>query len=155
MYALGWVKRNDGRMVYEPHFDRRHNINFLASYSFGKRKSWQFDIRWNFGTGFPYTQTQAYYPNMDITSYDVNYLSNNEGLDFILADYNKGRLPNYHRLDISIKKSFHIGERHVIELSAGATNLYNYKNVFYKDRITNKTIYQLPLLYSVGFSWQL
>ncbi len=154
VYALGWVKRNDGRMVYEPHFDRRHNINFLASYSFGKRKSWQIDVRWNFGTGFPYTQTQAYFPNMDITSYDVNYLSNNEGLDFILADYNQGRLPHYHRLDISIKKSFHIGERHVIELSAGATNLYNYKNVFYKDRITNKTIYQLPLLYSVGFSWQ-
>lgn len=154
VYALGWVKRFDGEMNYSPHFDRRHNINLLASYSFGKRKSWQIDLRWNFGTGFPYTQTQAYYPHLDIASYDIDYVANNENLDFILGDYNKGKLPNYHRLDLSIKKSFHIGDRHVIDVSLGATNLYNYKNVFYRDRITNKTIYQLPLLYSIGISWQ-
>lgn len=154
VYALGWVTRYDGKIHYSPHFDRRHNINLLASYSFGKRKSWQVDVRWNFGTGFPFTQTQAYYPNLDLSSYNSSYVSANESLDFILADYNKGKLPNYHRLDLSIKKAFHIGERHVIEVSIGATNIYNYKNVFYKDRITNKTIYQLPLLYSLGLSWQ-
>lgn len=154
VYALGWVKRNDGRIEYRPHFDRRHNINFLASYSFGKRKSWQVDLRWNFGTGFPYTQTQAYLPSYDLSSYDSDYVTSNGDLDFMLAEYNQGRLPHYHRLDFSVKKSFHIGERHVIEVSLGATNLYNYKNVFYKDRITNKTIYQLPLLYSIGLSWQ-
>lgn len=154
VYALGWVRRNDGHISYTPHFDRRHNINLLASYSFGKRRSWQIDLRWNFGTGFPYTQTQAYYPNLNITSYDSDYISANEELDFMLADYNKGRLPSYHRLDISVKKTFHIGDRHLIEVSAGATNLYNYRNVFYKDRITNKTIYQLPLLYSIGVNWQ-
>lgn len=154
VYALGWVKRTDEKMTYEPHFDRRHNINFLASYSFGKHNSWQIDLRWNFGTGFPFTQTQAYYPSLDMTSYDMDYVGTNEELDFMLADYNKGRLPHYHRLDFSIKKTFHIGERHTIAVSAGATNLYNYKNVFYRDRITNKTIYQLPLLYSIGLSWQ-
>ncbi len=154
VYSLGWVKRNDGKISYAPHFDRRHNINLLASYSFGKRKSWQIDARWCFGTGFPYTQTQAYYPNLNITSYDSDYVSANENLDFMLAGYNEGRLPLYHRLDISIKKTFHLGDRHLIEVSAGATNLYNYRNVFYRDRITNKTIYQLPLLYSVGLNWQ-
>lgn len=154
VYALGWVKRTDERMTYTPHFDRRHNINLLASYSFGKRKSWQVDLRWNFGTGFPFTETQGYYPSLNMSSYDVDYISNNEELDFILAGYNEGRLPHYHRLDFSIKKTFHIGERHTIAVSAGATNLYNYKNVFYRDRITNKTIYQLPLLYSIGLSWQ-
>lgn len=154
VYALGWVNRFDGNMHYKPHFDRRHNINLLASYSFGKRKSWQVDLRWNFGTGFPYTQTQAYIPMLDIPAYNVDYVTANESLDFMLAEYNGGRLPSYHRLDFSVKKTFHIGDRHVIEVSVGATNLYNYKNVFYRDRMTNKTIYQLPLLYSLGFSWQ-
>ncbi|MDD4395325.1 MAG: hypothetical protein PHQ33_05515, partial [Bacteroidales bacterium] len=154
VYSLGWVNRFDGVQHYTPHFDRRHNINLLASYAFGKRKSWQIDLRWNFGTGFPFTQTQAYYPQMTISSYDVNYVNANEQLSFLLADYNKGKLPNYHRLDLSIKKTFHLGERNSIDLSVGATNLYNYQNVFYKDRITNKTIYQLPLLYNLGVSWK-
>lgn len=153
VYSLGWVNRYDGTIHYSPHFDRRHNINLLASYSFGKRNSWQIDLRWNFGTGFPFTQTQAYYPQLSVPSYDVNYLNANEELSFILADYNKGKLPNYHRLDISVKKTFHLGARNSIDVSVGATNLYNYRNVFYKDRITNKTIYQLPLLYNIGISW--
>ncbi len=90
---------------------------------------------------------------MNFGSYDVNYLNSNEELSFLLADYNKGKLPNYHRLDFSVKKTFYLGERNSIDLSVGATNLYNYKNVFYKDRITNQTIYQLPLLYNIGISW--
>ena len=154
VYALGWVNRNDGNIEYHPHFDRRHNINLLCSYSFGKRRSWQADVRWNFGSGFPFTQTQAYYPSYNLSSYDVNFTNSNGTLDFLLAEYNKGRLPNYHRLDISVKKTFHLGERHLIEVSLGATNVYNYKNVFYRDRMTNKTIYQLPILYSIGLSWQ-
>ena len=154
VYALGWVTRTDKNMKYRPHFDRRHNINLLCSYGFGKRKSWQIDVRWNFGTGFPFTETQAYVPSYDISSYDYNLINSNGTLDFFLAEYNQGRLPNYHRLDLSIKKAFHIGSRHVIEVSVGATNLYNYKNIFYRDRLTNRTIYQLPILYSVGLSWQ-
>lgn len=154
VYALGWVTRYDGVMNYKPHFDRRHNINLLVSYGFGKRQSWQVDVRWNFGTGFPFTETQAYYPSYDLSSYDANYLNGNGDLEFLLAEYNQGRLPSYHRLDLSVKKSFHIGSRNVIDVSLGATNLYNYKNVFYRDRITNKTIYQMPIMYSVGLSWQ-
>lgn len=153
IYSLGWVKRYDGQIHYAPHFDRRHNINLLCSYGFGKRRSWQIDLRWNFGSGFPFTQTQAYYPQMNITTFDIDYVTANETVNFVLADYNKGKLPNYHRLDLSVKKTFHIGERHCIDVSAGVTNVYNYKNVFYKDRITNQTIYQLPILYSIGVSW--
>ena len=153
VYSLGWVTRYDGKIHYKPHYDRRHNVNLLASYGFGKRRSWQIDVRWNFGSGFPYTQTQSYYGNLDASSFNIDYITANEGLNFMLADYNGGRLPNYHRLDISAKKAFHIGERHTIEASVGVTNVYNYKNIFYQDRITNKTIYQLPILYSIGLSW--
>lgn len=154
VYALGWVNRKDGTIAYHPHFDRRHNINLLCSYGFGKRKSWQVDVRWNFGSGFPFTETQAYYPTYDLSSYDANLINSNATLDFYLAEYNQGRMPNYHRLDVSVKKTFHLGERNTLEVSLGATNLYNYKNIFYRDRMTNKTIYQLPILYSIGLSWQ-
>lgn len=155
VYSLGWVKRTDANVTYAPNFDRRHNINILASYAFGKRRSWQIDVRWNFGSGFPFTQTQAYYPSfVPAGGIGDDIIHANEDLDFVLDDLNQGRLPAYHRLDIGFKKKFFIGERHSIELSASLTNVYNYKNVFYVNRITNEVVYQLPFLYYFGMNWR-
>ena len=64
VYSLGFISRNDGNKTYQPHFDRRHNVNFVTSYKFGKRDSWKADIRWNLGSGFPFTQTQGFYENL-------------------------------------------------------------------------------------------
>lgn len=153
-YSLGWVTRQDAIVTYNPHFDRRHNLNVVASYSCGKRQSWQFDIRWNFGTGFPFTQTLAFYPFQNMLGgLEVDYITGNEELDFILSDLNQGRLPNYHRMDISAKKTFHMGERHSLAVALSLTNLYNYKNIFYVNRTTNDVIDQLPIMYNVGLSW--
>ena len=154
VYSLGWVTRTDGVVKYNPHFDRRHNLNLLASYAFGKRRSWQVDVRWNYGSGFPFTQTQAYYPHYIPSSIYDDYVSNNEELYFLLADLNQARLPSYHRLDIGAKKKFFIGERNSIELSLSFSNVYNYKNVFYVNRTTNDIIYQLPFLYYFGMTWR-
>lgn len=156
VYSLGWVNRFDGKVHYKPHFDRRHNLNIMISYAWGKkeRKTWQADIRWNYGSGFPYTQTQVAYPHLTGgNSIGGDIIGENEEIYFLLDELNKGQLPDYHRLDLSIKKKFYIGERNLIELSGSVTNVYNYKNIFYVDRVTNGKIYQLPLLYSVGFSW--
>ena len=155
VYSLGWVKRTDTEVTYSPNFDRRHNINILASYAFGKRRSWQIDVRWNFGSGFPFTQTMAFYPSF-VPSGGIgdDIIHANEDLDFVLDELNGGRLPAYHRLDIGFKKKFFIGERHSIELSASLTNVYNYSNVFYVNRITNEVVYQLPFLYYFGMNWR-
>ena len=154
VYSLGWVKRNDGKIEYYPHFDRRHNINLVASYSFGKRRSWEINCRWNFGTGFPFTQTQAYFPHYDPTQINDDYVTSNEDVYFLLADFNQSRLPSYHRLDIGAKKKFYLGQRHTLEASISMTNVYNYKNVFYVNRTTNDIIYQLPFLYYFGLTWR-
>ncbi len=154
VYSLGWVKRNDGKVVYFPHFDRRHNINLVASYSFGKRRSWEINCRWNFGTGFPFTQTQAYYPHYDPTYINDDYVSVNEDVNFLLAELNQARLPSYHRLDLGAKKKFFLGPRHTLELYISMTNIYNYKNVFYVNRSTNDIVYQLPFLYYFGMTWR-
>jgi hypothetical protein len=77
----------------------------------------------------------------------------NEDMYVLLAEINKGRLPAYHRLDVSLKKKFFIGERNVVEANASVTNLYDYWNIFYIDRQTANIIYQLPILYSVGVAW--
>lgn len=154
VYSLGWVTRDDGVVKYSPHFDRRHNVNILASYSFGKRKSWQADVRWNYGSGFPFTKTLAFFPYLNPSGgINSDIITSNEELSFLLSDLNTGRLPAYHRLDIGIKKIFYLGERHSIDLSFSITNLYNYQNIFYVNRTTNDIIYQLPFLYNFGVSW--
>ncbi len=155
-YSLGFVKRNDGKVTYNPHFDRRHNVNILASYAFGKqvRKTWQFDIRWNYGSGFPFSQDQAIYPHSTLGgTISGDYTSENEELYYLLGDLNGGRLPSYQRMDVGLKKKIFIGEHNVIDLSASITNVYNYKNIFYVDRITSEKIYQMPFLYSFGVTW--
>jgi len=155
VYTLGWVKRTDEKITYNPHFDRRHNINLLVSYQWGKkRKTWQADVRWNYGTGFPFTQTQAFLPNLGFGGIGDDFNKQNEEIYILLSeDINKGRLPSYHRLDVSLKKKFYIGERNIIELSASVANVYSYNNIFYVDRLTAKIIYQLPVLYSFGVAW--
>ena len=154
VYTLSWVKRTDEEITYYPHFDRRHNVNMLASYQWGKkRKTWQADVRWNFGSGFPFTQTQAFLPNLGYGHISDDWMQNNEEIYIMLADFNKGRLPAYHRLDISLKKKIFLGERNVLEASVSVTNLYDYWNIFYVDRLTANIIYQLPILYSVGVAW--
>ena len=154
VYSLGWVKRNDGKNQYFPHFDRRHNINLVASYAFGKRRSWEINCRWNFGTGFPFSQTQAYYPHYNPSHINHDYISDNEDVYFLLAGFNQSRLPSYHRLDLGAKKKFYLGHRHTLELSISMTNVYNYKNIFYVNRTTNDIVYQLPFLYYFGLTWR-
>ena len=154
VYSLGWVKRYDGKITYYPHFDRRHNINLVASYSFGKRRSWEINCRWNFGTGFPFTQTQAFYPHYDPSDLSEDYTTVNEDVYFMLAEFNNARLPSYHRLDLGAKKKFFLTQRQTLEVSLSMTNVYNYKNIFYVNRTTNDIIYQLPFLYYFGLTWR-
>ena len=83
-----------------------------------------------------------------------DYVSSNEDVYFLLADLNQARLPHYHRLDIGAKKKFHLGERNSLELSISFSNIYNYRNIFYVNRISNEIIYQLPFLYYFGLTWR-
>ena len=60
-YSLAKVNRMYGTHTYSPNFDRRHNLNMLIGHSFGRNKSWDCNIRWALGSGFPFTQTLAFY----------------------------------------------------------------------------------------------
>ena len=155
VYSLGIIKRVDGEQEYFPHFDRRHNVNLVASYKFGDQDSWKIDGRWNLGSGFPFTQTQGFYENI-IFSEGINtdYISENGELGIIYANLNQGRLPYYHRLDLSLSKTIRFGKNKTLEISGSATNTYNRENIFYFNRIEHKRVNQLPLLPSIGMSFK-
>ena len=153
-YSLGYVERTDERVAYNPHYDRRHNINVLFTYKAGQKLDWEFSMRWNFGSGFPYTQTLGIYENLTFSGgLNTDYLVENGERGIYYASVNGGRLPSYHRLDASVKKRFAFGKRSVLDISLSVTNLYNRSNMFYFNRLTFERINQLPIMPSMGLSW--
>jgi hypothetical protein len=153
-YSLGWVTRYDGVINYPPHFDRRHNVNLVGSYTFGADLTWEFSTRWNLGSGFPFTQTQGFYEK--IPFYDginTDYTRVNGELGIVYGPLNQGRLPYYHRLDFNLKKNIPTGENSELEISLSITNVYNRENIFYFDRIRYERVNQLPFMPSVGINW--
>ena len=153
VYSLGIIQRYDQDNVYFPHFDRRHNVNFVSSYTFGNNNSWKADARWNLGSGFPFTQTQGFYENIPFSGgINTDYISQNGDLDVIYGDLNQGRLPYYHRLDLSLSKTIEFSKNTILEITASVTNAYNRENIFYFNRIEHERVNQLPILPSGGIS---
>ncbi|MDA9864578.1 hypothetical protein N9C70_05875, partial [Flavobacteriales bacterium] len=127
VYSLGNVDRWDGFRWYDPVFDRRHNVNLLASRKFGPKAKTEVSARWNLGSGLPFTQTQGYYQPVGISSgIDDNYVNGNPiELGIVYADLNAGRLPVYHRMDLSVRRSWKLGESIELDANASITNVYS------------------------------
>jgi hypothetical protein len=149
-YSLAHVDRKFGKKEYPTNFDRRHNVNTMGTYVFGKDKSFEVSARWNLGSGFPFTPTQGFYERGLTGNIDQNYTTENGNLSIQYGDQNSERLPYYHRLDISAKKSIKLKDDKVLEINADVINVYNRKNIFYFDRISSQRVDQLPIMPSVG-----
>jgi CarboxypepD_reg-like domain/TonB-dependent Receptor Plug Domain len=151
-YSYGFVNRFDGEQDYPTIFDRRHNVNFLATYSFGPRKSLEAGVRWNMGSGFPFTQTQGFFGKFDfLDDLEGNYTTDQPRLETIFADKrNGGRLPYYHRMDVTLKHTAKFSKLISLETVLSVTNAYNRDNIFFFDRVKYERRDQLPILPSLG-----
>ena len=161
VYALGFVNRQyekvEGSTInlvtYQPHFDRRHNVNLILTYTAGAKREWEFSGRWNFGSGFPFTQIQGYYEFLTFQDgINFDYTTTNGELGLLFGELNQGRLPTYHRLDLDAKRKFYFNEHTTLEVDLSVTNVYNRANVFYVDVITSEVVNQLPILPSLGLT---
>ncbi len=155
VYSYTFVDRFDGIQTYNPIWDRRHNVNFVASRAFGKFDAWKVNVRWNFGSGFPFTQTQGFYGEIPFNG-DINtdIVSSNADLATIFGPLNDGRLPTYHRLDLGITRTWRLDEHKIIEVDFSITNAYDRQNIFYFDRVRFERVDQLPILPSIGASYR-
>ncbi len=150
-YSLGFVQRTDEVQTYNPHYDRRHTVNLLATYALGEERQWELSGRWSFGSGFPYTKTLGLYENLTFQNgIGTDYLTENGNIGVYYGEIYAGRLPTYHRLDLGVKRKFSFGKRGLVELSLSVTNAYNRNNIFYFDRISFDRVDQLPILVCAG-----
>ena len=155
-YSYGKVERDDGEQVYPTVFDRRHNLNLVGSYRFGD-DAWEASARYNFGTGFPFTATRGFYAREAFAEgLNTDIFANNPELGILFSEARNGnRLPNYHRVDASLKRTFEFSAHSRLELVASVTNVANRDNVFFVNRVDNTRVDQLPVLPSLGatFFW--
>ena len=156
-YSLGYVNKdyedsNGDIHTYRTHYDRRHNINLLATYTAGAKNQWEFSARWNFGTGFPFTKVTGFYEELPYNNIDFDPYTESGYLGILYDELNTGQMPTYHRLDIDIKRKFYFSENVLLEANFGITNVYNRENIFYIDIVSAESIYQLPLMPSLGLT---
>lgn len=156
VFSYGNVTRYDSKQTYPTPFDRRMNVNLVSTYTAGKKKEWEFSARFNYGSAFPFTLTQALFENINFSQQglNTNYLTQNGTLEVIYdTKINNGRLSDYHRLDLSAKKKFSFSEKNNLDVTLGVTNAYDRNNIFYINRITNAKQYQLPFFPTLALGW--
>jgi len=140
------VQHFDSIKFFPPH-DRRHQINAMAQLEFGKNK---LGVRWQFGSGLPFTQVNGYYQRLDTHTLPESGGLTQHGESFVSRSKLYGeRLPPYHRFDISFERRFNF-DRIETTLQLGVINLYNRSNIFAYNIFTGDRVDQLPLIPSIG-----
>lgn len=141
-YALASVKVALPGFSYYPRYDRRHTIKALATLHVAE--GLEASLRWEYGSGYPFSQSAGFYTRLALTNIDTDPLP--EGGGPLIQTYgpkNASRLPAYHRLDGSITYRLSLGGMRGA-LGVSVMNLYNAKNILYYDRGTQKTVYMIP-----------
>jgi hypothetical protein len=130
---------------FRPPHDRRHQVNAL----FGARLAgFDFSAQWTFGAGLPYSRAigfDGFTLIEDIV--DVGQLPTSRRV--IYERPFNAELPAYHRLDVSVERSFDLGPSR-LTAQASVLNLYDRANIFYLDVFTLQRVDQLPILPSFG-----
>lgn len=122
---------------FPPIFDRRIDLDFVLTYP--GPWGWQGGLRWNFGTGIPYTRalgSYVHYTPRYVEGGGLQWTGSEDhgaeegGYGVVLGPRNSSRYPVYHRLDVSFRRSF--------DKSWGAltpyvnlVNVYNQRNVLF------------------------
>lgn len=143
-YSLSWAYKELDGWISHPKYDVRHSVSTNINYDFGD--GWVASASWFFNSGMPFSQILGYYDKLYFDNLFISAGLFGSYLPFtILADRNLGRLPTYHRLDLSLSKKFRIYFTD-ISLSLDVINVYDRKNIFYFERDTGKRVNMLPIL---------
>ncbi len=135
----------EDRFRYRPPHDRRHNLNALGRVTLA---GFDISMRWQFGSGLPYTKPLAFdgFALID----DIRTGFEFENSRRVIYDRPYGdELPTYHRLDASVGKTWNL-DRASVTLQGSVINLYDRRNIFYVDLFTLRRTDQLPFIPSVG-----
>ncbi len=132
--AAEQVNRNE---YFPSVYDRPHNLNLIGNYRISRR--WRFSWAFSYTTGRP------------ITLPEYKYSAGGNELVYY-SDRNEYRLPDYHRLDISITRdeSIKIKKAWKGSWTLSIVNVYSRKNLYSSYFEKEQGVYNLYALYILG-----
>ena len=155
-YSLGYVNKDYEDVdkvlhTYRTHYDRRHNVNLMATYTAGSKHQWEISARWNFGTGFPFTQVSAFYEKLPYDNIYFDPYTESGYLGIIYDELNTGQLPTYHRLDLDVKRKFYFTENVILEADFSITNVYDRRCLLSSEKKRLLLLYSLRRRQGVSY----
>lgn len=146
-YTLGRTERRfenfEDFAFYPPRFDRTHDLTAVLNYDLSS--SWRATAVFSYATGQAYTEPSGQYK-----LFDAPYT--NGTVEVFVADFNRARLPAYHRLDLGVRKAgsfFGIGR---YEVQMQLVNAYGQRNIWFylfqtedDSTITRQAVPQIPV----------
>lgn len=130
---------------FRPPHDRRHQVNALLSTSF---YNFDLSLRWTFGSGLPFSRALGF-DGFVLIDDIVNVARAPYSRRVIYERPYNAVLPTYHRLDVSLDRTFALGPAEVTVLGS-IINVYDRRNLFYLDVFTLQRVDQLPIVPSLG-----
>jgi hypothetical protein len=133
-YTLGEARQNYpvyGESDFYAANDVTHEFKVVGLY---KWRKWDFSATWIYASGKPYTAPEG--------GYQITLLDGSTQ-DFLnVSAKNSYRLPAYHRFDVAATYNFRLFESAPATLGFSLFNVYNRKNVWYKEFeiVDNKVI---------------
>jgi len=144
-YTLGQAKNKFpvyGNDYYDSDQDIRHEVKSINMYHWQR---WSFSAVFIFSTGHPYTAP--------LGAYTVQTLDGNKTSYLTISGKNAGRLPDYHRLDLSATYDLlRIDGIKTGSIGLSLFNVYNHVNTWYNEYyIRNNQVYTTVVKY-LGFT---
>ncbi len=153
----------DARLSYSPVFDRRLDADLVLRYP--APWGWEGGVRWNLGTGTPYTRAVGSYVYQSPRFVDdggrLSWSGDDEDGGFEgayaveLEERNASRYPTYHRLDLSFRKTMEKSWGTLVPY-VNLVNVYNQRNVLFyfyeyeRDPPVRSGISMFPVLPTIG-----
>jgi hypothetical protein len=131
---------------FRPAHDRRHQVNAVVDLDLGVVQA---NVRWQFGSGLPFSRALGF-DGFVLLDGNVDVFSQPGSRRVIYEKPFKGELPTYHRLDVSVERSFRVAPGTSLKVLAGVINVYDRSNLFYLDVFTLRRVDQLPVIPTFG-----
>ncbi len=133
-------------LTYNPPHDRRHQVNAVSQI---EALGFDFNVKWQMGSGLPFSRSAGFDGFVLLDSL-VDVTTTPDTPRVLYGRPYDGRLPFYHRLDVSLSRAFSLGSHVGLTLQGGVINAYDRRNLFFLDLFTLRRIDQLPVIPSFG-----
>ena len=141
-YVLSRARVSASGITYAPRYDQTHAVKAMGVLHL--LENLDITVRWEYGSGYPYTQNAGFYSRLSLADIDKDPFPGGSGDPMrVLGARNAARLPAYRRLDAGLACRFTLPG---VRGSAGVNvlNLLDSRNILYYDRVTGKTDYMIP-----------